>query len=332
MLRAARIAKRTKLNRMARYLFVHAHPDDESLWTGVAMAHHVNAGDEVHVLTCTLGEEGEVIPDDLKHLELPAGQPRGVNIHDGLAIERRQELRRAMDAMGVKSSVVLGDDDFQAVAGSQHYQTYRDSGMVGTPSAAHPRAFAGADLHAVGTQLAAYIAALEPDVVVTYDEQGGYGHPDHIRTHDGVVSALAQLAQAEASVPQLYITLTPHSWAVEDREWLHAMCSAEFLHETGFHVLAADDEFPPSVVVDDAVTHAVIDERAVTRQIAALRAHRTQATVADEVYALSNDIAARLSGREGYARYDATKKQVLPGRSVVTALAAGESAPGLEVR
>ena len=89
---------------MARLLFAHAHPDDESLWTGVTMAHHVARGDEVHVLTCTLGEEGEVIPDDLKHLELPAGSARPDDVADELAPVRREELRRAMTAMRASPS------------------------------------------------------------------------------------------------------------------------------------------------------------------------------------------------------------------------------------
>ena len=315
---------------MPRYLFVHAHPDDESLWTGVALAHHVMAGDEVHVLTCTLGEEGEVIPDELKHLELPAGQPRPDDIVDALAPQRRQELAAAMDAMGVHSSVVLGDAQFQAVAGADQAATYRDSGMAGTPSAAHPRAFAGADLDAVGAQIAAYLTALAPDVVVTYDAHGGYGHPDHIRTHDAVVAAMQQMAQQERALPTLYLTLTPRSWARADREWLRATCSAEFLHETGFIVPDVADEYPPSVVADDLVTHAVVDEQAVSRQILALREHRTQVTVADEVYALSNNIAGRLSGREGYARYDVVTRQLVPGLSVIAQLADGRPT-GLEV-
>lgn len=301
---------------MARLLFVHAHPDDESLWTGVTLAHHVARGDEVHVLTCTLGEEGEVIPDDLKHLELPAGAARPDDIADDLAPVRREELRRAMTAMGVTSSVVLGDDAFRALASRPEARAYRDSGMAGTPSASHPRAFTGADVETVAADVAAYIDALAPDVVVTYDEQGGYGHPDHIRTHEVTVAAVA----GSATQPALFITLTPRSWAQEDRAWLHAMCSPEFLHETGFVVPAADDAYPPSAVPDEEVTHVVVDDRAVTRQIAALREHRTQVTVADEVYALSNDIATRLSGREGFTRYDASARRrvVEPGAAVGT--------------
>lgn len=293
---------------MASFLFVHAHPDDESLWTGVAMAHHVRAGDEVHVLTCTLGEEGEVIPEELRHLELPAGEPRIADAPDPLATERRTELRRAMAALGVTSSVVLGDEDFARVAGTSPHAGYRDSGMVGTPSAAHPRAFTAASLPQVAEEIAAYIDGIRPDVVVTYDEQGGYGHPDHIRTHEATVAAVAR----SATKPDLFITLTPRSWAEEDRAWLHATCSSEFLHETGFHVLTRDDAYPPSVVDDAEVTHAVIDDAAVTEQIAALREHRTQVTVVGEVYALSNQVAARLSGREGYARYNAAAAVRIP--------------------
>lgn len=293
---------------MARLLFVHAHPDDESLWTGIALAHHVAAGDEVHVLTCTLGEEGEVIPAELRHLELPAGQERAPDAPDPLAQVRREELRAAMAAMAVTSSVVLGDEEFRRVSGREDVGTYRDSGMVGTPSAQHPRAFAGSDVESVAASITAYIDALAPDVVVTYDEQGGYGHPDHIRTHEVTVAAVA----ASRTQPELFITLTPRSWAVQDRAWLHATCSPQFLDDTGFLVPAADDPYPPSVVDDDEVTHAVVDEQAVTAQIRALREHRTQVTVADEVYALSNDIAARLSGREGYARFDAWLGARLP--------------------
>ena len=299
--------ERAKVALMARLLFVHAHPDDESLWTGVAMAHHVARGDEVHVLTCTLGEEGEVIPDDLKHLELPAGQARPHDIADDLAGVRREELRRAMDAMGVTSSVVLGDASFRALAGRPEARTWRDSGMVGTPSGEHPRAFAAGDLEAQAADVAAYLDALAPDVVVTYDEQGGYGHPDHIRTHRVTVAAVA----GSTTRPALFITLTPRSWAEQDRAWLHATCGPEFLRETGFLLPAADDPYPPSVVDDAEVTHAVIDDAAVTQQIQALGAHRTQVTVADEVYALSNDVVARLSGREGYARYDAAGRRRL---------------------
>ena len=89
--------------RAPRLLFVHAHPDDETLATGVALAHHVARGDDVHVLTCTLGEEGEVIPAQLGHLEGAEGDP--------LAAHRREELRRAMEVLGVTHHLLGADGD-----------------------------------------------------------------------------------------------------------------------------------------------------------------------------------------------------------------------------
>ncbi len=112
-------------------LFVHAHPDDETLATGVSLAHHRAAGHGVHVLTCTLGEEGEVIPPELAHL--------AADRDDTLGRWRREELRRAMAALGVQHQV-LGEDPASGVP-----SRYRDSGMAGTASAADPRAFVNAD-------------------------------------------------------------------------------------------------------------------------------------------------------------------------------------------
>ena len=135
-----------------RMVFVHAHPDDESLWTGLAIAHHAARGDEVHVLTCTLGEEGEVIPADLRHLQLPADQPRSADAPDPLADLRRDELHSAAKELGVSEVAVLANG------------AYRDSGMAGTPSAAHPRSFTGAALGMTSESVASYLRDVRPDV------------------------------------------------------------------------------------------------------------------------------------------------------------------------
>ncbi len=108
--------------RTPRLLFVHAHPDDETLATGVAIAHHAARGDEVHVLTCTLGEEGEVIPSHLAHLEGAEGDP--------LADHRRVELAGAMDVLGVTHHL-LGDD---ATGGGT---AYRPGGSAAPATARH---------------------------------------------------------------------------------------------------------------------------------------------------------------------------------------------------
>ncbi|MDF8264977.1 PIG-L family deacetylase [Luteipulveratus flavus] len=278
-----------------RLLFVHAHPDDEFLWTGVSIAHHVAAGDEVHVLTMTAGEEGEVIPADLAHLELPAGEERDPEGADPLAVVRHAELAAAMDVMGVASWTLL--------------EGYRDSGMVGTASARHPRAFASAPVEEVATEVAALIERLGCDVVVTYDERGGYGHPDHIQTHRVTVAAVRELA----SPPRLFAVLTPRSWAVEDRAWAAAV-PADRLEEWG--VVPPPEPYAPelSVADDTVVTHATVDPGAVAVQARALACHRTQVRVlADDAYCLSNDVLARLSGREGFVEIDPADGRTVAG-------------------
>ena len=278
---------------MTRLLFVHAHPDDETRATGVALLHHVEPGN--HVLTCTLGEEGEVIPAALAHLEGAQGDP--------LAEHRRGELAGAVDTLGVTAHLLGATAQGGPTA-------YRDSGMVGSEAFAHPRAFAGAELSGVSALVRSTIEEIDPDVVVTYDPQGGYGHPDHIRVHDAVREALAQMPSA----PTLFVTLTPRSWVVEDRVWLTSHLPAD----SPYAVPSPTDPVAPSVVDHDLVTHAVIDPSVVGRQQEALRSHATQVVVGEGWFALSNDVASRLSGREGYAVMDPSSGEVLRGRDAAT--------------
>jgi N-acetyl-1-D-myo-inositol-2-amino-2-deoxy-alpha-D-glucopyranoside deacetylase len=290
---------------VARLLFVHAHPDDETLTCGIAMAHHVARGDEVHVLTATLGEEGEVIPPGLAELE---GDP-----DDRLGPYRHGELTRALGRIGAVLHV-LGAD-----GASGRLSRYRDSGMVGSAAAARPEAFAAADLDVAGGLVADLLRGLRPDVVVTYDEHGGYGHPDHVQTHRVTRRALELLDDADRP-GRVHEILTPVGWAREDRAWLAAADPA--LLDTAawwsrqdlgpdapppprLLLPAADDPFPPSVVPDDRVTHAVVDDAARAVQSDALREHATQVIVAsEEVHALSNLVAARTTPREGFRRVD----------------------------
>jgi len=276
---------------LACLLFVHAHPDDETLTCGIAMAHHVARGDEVHVLTCTLGEEGEVIPGHLSHLE---GHP-----DDALGEHRHAELAEAMKRIGASMHVLGADGDRPS--------RFRDSGMAGSPAARHPAALAAADLDEVGALVADVVRRLRPDVLVTYDEHGGYRHPDHIRTHLATRRAL-HLLDSDDLPRRTYEILTPESWAREDRAWLHEADPAAYALPHGEPPLvlpARDDPFPPSVVDDRRVTHVVVDEGARAVKNHALRAHATQVIVASEdVHALSNRIAARTTGREGFRQVD----------------------------
>lgn len=268
--------------RPARLLFVHAHPDDETLATGVALAHHAARGDDVHVLTCTLGEEGEVIPPSLAHLEGAPGDP--------LAPHRLDELRGALGVLGVTHHLLgPGPDGSPTV--------WRDSGMAGSPASRHPRAWTGADLADAAAAVRAVVDEVAPDVVVTYDATGGYGHPDHVRTHEATCHAVA----TAAAPPVLYATLTPLSWAVEDRAWL----AANVPTGADLVVPGEDDPFASSVVPDEVVTHHVVDPSVVAVQEDALRHHATQVVVGAGWFALSNHVVSRLAGREGYARLDA---------------------------
>lgn len=268
----------------APVLFVHAHPDDETLTTGLTMAHLVRAGVPVHVLTCTLGEEGEVIPTELEHLD---------SAHeDALGPYRWEELRRAMAELGVEHEV-LGADLAAGVL-----SRWRDSGMAGTASAAHPAAFVNADLAEASSLVADVIRRLRPQAVVTYDAEGGYLHPDHIQTHRVTRAAVAGLPEGER--PTLYAVLTPGSWAREDRVWLAEHLPAD----SGWTLPPVDGEYPPSVVADELVSHAEVHPELVATQARALAHHATQVTVRGDTYALSNDIAARLPGREGFAVLD----------------------------
>ncbi|WP_151526111.1 N-acetyl-1-D-myo-inositol-2-amino-2-deoxy-alpha-D-glucopyranoside deacetylase [Serinicoccus kebangsaanensis] len=267
-------------DRPLRLVAVHAHPDDETLATGLTLAHHVEAGDEVHVITCTLGEEGEVITPALSHLE---GS-------EELADHRRGELERAMARLAVRHHYLGGPRP-----------RWRDSGMAGSAAASHPRAFAGADLEDAAALLARQLEELAPDVVLTYDPWGGYGHPDHVQTHRVTARAVELLAAR----PRLFVSLVPRSWARQDRAWLAEHVPAGTRSPAGgvAQVPGPEDPFPPGVVDDDAITHVVVDGAALPRQRAALAEHQTQVTLHDGWYTLSNDIAARLPGREAYAAW-----------------------------
>ena len=285
---------------MSRLLFVHAHPDDETLTCGITMAHHVALGDEVHVLTCTLGEEGEVVAPELAYLQGADGDPLGPF--------RLGEVREALRRLGVHHSVLGADDDRLSV--------YRDSGMAGMPSAEHPRAFASADVEEAGARVAGHIRTLRPDVVVTYDPTGGYEHPDHVQTHRVTMAALRQLAEGERPAYTFHIH-TPRSWVGPDRRWLREHVPAAL----GLAYLGDDDPVISSVVDDALVTHVVNDPVHLAAQVEALDAHRTQLRVwPGGYYALTNEVAARLAGREAFIRVDPATGDRIGNRVVESGL------------
>ncbi|QBJ97758.1 N-acetyl-1-D-myo-inositol-2-amino-2-deoxy-alpha-D-glucopyranoside deacetylase [Rhodococcus sp. ABRD24] len=254
-----------------RILFVHAHPDDETLTTGGTIARYAAEGAAVTVLTCTLGEEGEVIGE--KWAGLVAARA------DQLGGFRILELTRALHALGAGAPRFLGG------AGR-----WRDSGMAGTPSAANPRAFVNADPDEAIGAIVAVIRELRPHVVVTYDQVGGYGHPDHVQVHRFTTAAVE--ASGTSAFPS-----AGQPWDVAKLYWTVTEASAL---DAG---LAAIGEIPvgwrrpeagelPSV--PDSTVTAVVDASSVMdAKRDALRAHATQVTVAPSgtEFALSNDVA-----------------------------------------
>jgi N-acetyl-1-D-myo-inositol-2-amino-2-deoxy-alpha-D-glucopyranoside deacetylase len=174
---------------LERVLFVHAHPDDESIVTGASLATLVDAGAHVTVVTCTRGELGEVIPDDLAHLR---------DDPEALAVHREGETAEAMRQLGVTDHRFLGSEG--ARTRGLPPRAYRDSGMAwgadGRPVPVpdlHPAAFCAAEFGEIVSDLAAVIADVRPDAIVSYDVDGGYGHPDHVRVNRAALRA-ARLA------------------------------------------------------------------------------------------------------------------------------------------
>lgn len=255
----------------ARLLFVHAHPDDETITTGATIAHYVARGAQVQVITCTLGEEGEVIGDQWAQL--------AVDHADQLGGYRIGELTAALAALGVDRPRYLGG------AGR-----WRDSGMDGTPARQQQRFVDGHFAEQVRL-LAEAIDELRPHVVVTYDEDGGYGHPDHIHTHRVTTAAVAA---STWEVPKFYWTVTS---AMALADGLNAMGDVP----QGWVRVSAED-LPQFGFADDAIDAALdLTEHGAAR-VAALRAHATQVSVAPDgrSFALSNNLALPIDSTEYY--------------------------------
>lgn len=265
-----------------RLLFVHAHPDDESLSNGATIAHYTARGAQVRVVTCTLGEEGEVIGDRWAEL--------AVERADQLGGYRIGELTAALRALGV------GEPSYLGGAGR-----WRDSGMSGTPRRRRQRFVDADEREAVGA-LVAIIREQRPHVVVTYDPGGGYGHPDHVRTH-AVTTAAVGVAGSGADYPGEPWTVPKFYWTV--------MAASAF--EAGWRELGGEDlrpgwMIPPKEGFDfgyadsdiDAVVQAAPEAR--VAKVAALAAHATQVVVGPtgRACALSNNVALPILADEHY--------------------------------
>lgn len=284
-------------------LAVHAHPDDETLATGALLATWAASGAPVTVVTATRGERGEVIGEQLAHLE-----------GDGpaLAAHRERELAGALAALGVRDHVFLDQ-----VAPHGRGARLEDSGMAwvasgraGAADDVPPGAFVRAPVEDAARALARVLRDRRPAVVATYEPGGGYGHPDHVRVHEVTVRAVAEAA-ADRDDRNAAHVVDVVLWSVQGESGLRAARAA--LHRApgagaGLALPGADDPLP-SVAVPDADVDLHVDVRPVrARVLAALRAHATQVQAVEAldeathvgVYALSNDVLAPVLPSEQY--------------------------------
>ncbi|MEC4018463.1 N-acetyl-1-D-myo-inositol-2-amino-2-deoxy-alpha-D-glucopyranoside deacetylase [Streptomyces sp. H27-D2] len=266
-----------------RLLLVHAHPDDESINNGATMAKYAAEGARVTLVTCTLGEEGEVIPPGLAHL--------AADREDSLGAHRIGELAAAMAELGVEDHRFLGGPG-----------RYRDSGMMGLEQNERANAFWHTDVDDAAPYLVEVIREVRPQVLVTYDPDGGYGHPDHIQAHRVAMRA-ADLAAEPAyrrdlgdphTIAKVYWNCTPRSVVELAFERLRAAGK-----EIPFPGIATVDDVP-GVVDDSVATAGIAGVEYAKAKTAAMRAHATQIAVDGPFFALSNELGQPLFGTEYY--------------------------------
>jgi len=264
----------TEVASARRVLFVHAHPDDESIGTGATMAYYAAAGAHVTLVTCTLGEEGEI--------HVPALAGLAAAEADQLGGYRIAEVAAACTALGVRDHRFLGG------AGR-----YRDSGMMGLPTNDHPRAFWQADLDTAAALLVDVMREVRPQVLVTYDDNGFYGHPDHIQAHRVAMRA-AELAGKEDLAPaKVYWTAVPRS-VLEAGMKAFAESS-----ENPFGGVENVDDLPFGTPDADIAARVDAHEFA-DAKMAALRAHATQIPANSWLFSVAGNFGAEFMGVEYY--------------------------------
>jgi N-acetyl-1-D-myo-inositol-2-amino-2-deoxy-alpha-D-glucopyranoside deacetylase len=253
-----------------RIVVVHAHPDDETLWTGGMIARYVARGVAVTLVTCTLGEQGDVLIEELRGLAADRA--------DQLGGYRVAELRAACAVLGITDQRFLGG-----------MGRWRDSGMIAQPGARarlpadlHSRAFAAGRLDEQVDALLTVLEQVRPQVVVTYGPDGGYGHPDHVRAHQVTMAATAKTSD----VQRVFWAVRPVSAVAEGIAELRAM--------PGLPFPLPDSHGLPGV--DDAEVTTELDVAAYRNDVlTAMRAHATQVRVwifgPHAAFALSDGVA-----------------------------------------
>ncbi|HVB43556.1 MAG TPA: N-acetyl-1-D-myo-inositol-2-amino-2-deoxy-alpha-D-glucopyranoside deacetylase [Streptosporangiaceae bacterium] len=283
-----------------RLMLVHAHPDDESIETGATMAKYAAQGVQVTLVTCTLGELGEVIPPGLAHLAWDK--------ENRLGEHRIGELAAACAALGVTDHRFLGSPG-----------RWHDSGMMGTPSNDWDGVFWRADVAQAASALLEIIDEVRPQVLITYDAKGFYGHPDHIQAHR---VAWRAFELAGGLVRKFYATALPKSVLAEaidlmggggqpaasvaadgeagaDRAGADRAGADRAGAGSGFLAAGSVDDLPFGVP-DDQVTTEIDATGHLDAKLAAMRAHASQIAVDSPFFALSDLVGRRALGIEYY--------------------------------
>ena len=254
-----------------RILLVHAHPDDETINNGATMALYAALGAQVTLITCTRGEEGEVLTPELTHL--------ASSETDSLGEHREIELTNAMKALGVT--------DFRFLAEGEG--KYRDSGMMGTEPNNRADVFWQADLEEASDYLVKVIDEVKPHILITYDEIGGYGHPDHIQAHR---VAMRASEKSKWQIQKIYWNTMPKSVLAE---------SMAKMKELGSDFFGADNVDDLPFAKEDSFVTSLIDGNSyVDAKMAAMKAHHTQISLDGPFFALSNNLGLQVWGHEYY--------------------------------
>jgi N-acetyl-1-D-myo-inositol-2-amino-2-deoxy-alpha-D-glucopyranoside deacetylase len=257
-----------------RLLLVHAHPDDETINNGVTMAKYAVEGVHVTLVTCTRGEEGEVLVESLKNL--------ASDKDDKLGDHREIELKDAMIELGISDFRFLGSPN----------KKWRDSGMIGAPQNERNDVFWQSDLDEAANELVKVILEIKPQVMITYDEFGGYGHPDHIKAHQVAMRAAEISANQGWQITKIYWNTMPKSVL---------QTSMDKMKEIGSEFFGAEsvDELP-FAKADELVTSVVKAQEYVPQKLAAMKAHATQISVDGPFFALSNNLGLSVWADEYY--------------------------------
>jgi N-acetyl-1-D-myo-inositol-2-amino-2-deoxy-alpha-D-glucopyranoside deacetylase len=277
-----------------RILLVHAHPDDETINNGATMAKYAAGGAHVTLVTCTRGEEGEVLVPGLSHL--------ASSDQDKLGLHRESELALAMKELGITDFRFLGSPSVK----------FRDSGMMGTEPNNRADVFWQADIDSAAKYLVEVIEEIKPQIMITYDEIGGYGHPDHIQAHR---IAMRASEIADWKIQKIYWNTMPKSVLAEGIAKMKEIGSdffgAESVDDLPF---AKDDEF---------VTTLVDGSKFVDQKLAAMKAHETQISLDGPFFALSNNLGLQIWGDEYYTLVKGEKSEPFDNQGRETDLASG---------